>query len=109
MASDDMRLYLDGFRQPGQALDDRHFSKAAISILPDLGIRPSAWEDAAQLMGNLAAALTVLVIDANKYRAVQPVRRPGAMLCAMTRIAERGGLNLHGSLIRLKQWKIYGK
>ncbi len=109
MASDDMRLYLDGFRQPGQALDDRHFIKAAISILPDLGIRPSAWEDAAQLMGNLAAALTVLVIDANQHRAVQPVRRPGAMLCAMTRIAERGGLNLHGSLIRLKQWKIYNK
>ncbi|WP_299846299.1 replication initiation protein RepC [uncultured Paracoccus sp.] len=109
MASDDMRLYLDMACPPGHALDDRHFVKAAILILPDLGIRPSAWEDAAKLMGNLAAALTVLVIDANQYRAVQPVRKPGAMLCAMTRIAERGGLNLHGSLIRLKQWKIFNK
>lgn len=105
MASDDMRLYLDVACRPGDALNDRHFIKAAITILPDLGIHPTAWEAAAVTMGNLAAALSVLVIDANRFRQVDPVRKPGAMLCAMTRIAERGGLNLHGSLIGLKKWK----
>ncbi|WBU62250.1 replication initiation protein RepC [Paracoccus albus] len=109
MASDDMRLYLDGVCRPGDALINHHFVKAAITILPDLGIHPTAWDAAAETMGNLAAALTVLVIDANRFRDVDPVRKPGAMLCAMTRIAARGGLNLHGSLIRLKQWKIYGQ
>jgi replication initiation protein RepC len=109
MASDDMRLYLDVACRPGETLIDQHFIKAAITILPDLGIHPTAWEAAAETMGNLAAALTVLVIDANRFRDVGPVRKPGAMLCAMTRIAASGGLNLHGSLIRLKQWKIYGK
>lgn len=109
MASDDMRLYLDASgRSPGQ-LTNRDFISAAIASLVDLGIRPSAWEEAAAVMGNLGAALTVLVIDANRFRSVEPVRKPGAMLCAMTRIAARGGLNLHGSLIRLKQWKIFGK
>ncbi len=38
------------------------------------------------------------------------VNRKGAFLVTDgDRIAARGGLNLHGSLIRLKQWKIYGK
>lgn len=107
MASDDMRLYLDAYADSPHSLDDRHFIKAAIAILPDLGIHPSAWEEAAETMDNLAAALTILVIDANRFRSVEPVRQPGAMLRAMTRIARRGGLNLHGSLIKLKQWKIY--
>lgn len=109
MASDDMRLYLDAFTGPENSLEDWQFIKAAISILPDLGVHPTAWEEAAETMGNLAAALTILVIDANRFRAVEPVRQPGAMLRAMTRIARRGGLNLHGSLIKLKQWKIYNK
>lgn len=34
---------------------------------------------------------------------VAPVRKPGAMLRSMTRLAERGGLYLIGSLIGLKQ------
>ncbi|REG28222.1 replication initiation protein RepC [Paracoccus versutus] len=109
MASDDMRLYLDSSGHSPDQLTDRDFISAAIASLVDLGIRPSAWEDAAEVMGNLGAALTVLVIDANRFRSVEPVRKPGAMLCAMTRIAARSGLNLHGSLIRLKQWKIFGK
>lgn len=107
MASDDMRMYLDARERPDR-LTDRDFIGAAIASLVDLGISPSAWEDAAETMGNLAAALSVLVVDANRFRDVGPVRKPGAMLRAMTRIAARGGLNLHGSLIALKQWKIYG-
>lgn len=107
MASDDMRMHLDARARPDR-LTDRDFIGAAIASLVDLGISPSAWEDAAETMGNLGAALSVLVVDANRFRDVGPVRKPGAMLRAMTRIAARGGLNLHGSLIALKQWKIHG-
>ena len=80
-------------------------------IQPRAWMTDQAWTEIEPMLDAMPAdgGCVVLVIDANQYRAVQPVRRPGAMLCAMTRIAERGGLNLHGSLIRLKQWKIYNK
>lgn len=108
MASDDMRMHLSARGRPDM-LTNRDFIGAAIASLVDLGITSAVWEEAATTMGNLGAALSVLVVDANRFRDVGPVRQPGAMLRAMSRIAERGGLNLHGSLIALKQWKIYGK
>lgn len=106
MASDDMRLCLDMADRGDGMLTERAFIRAAIAILPDLGIHPSAWEEAAETMGNLAAALVVLIVDANRFRTVNPVRKPGAMLRVLTRSAQRGNLNLQGSLMALRRWKL---
>lgn len=104
MASDDMRMYLDAQHSgPATALKDHDFIQAAISILPALGVSPTAWDDAAETMGNMAAALCVVVIDANRYHPQKPIHSPGGALRAFTRLAAAGKLNLHGSLIGLNQ------
>lgn len=103
MASDDMRMYLDAQTGGDRTPTEHDFIQASISLLPALGVHPSAWDEAAAAMGDLAAALCVIVVDANRFRPVAPVRKPGAMLRSMTRLAEQGGLNLIGSLIGLKQ------
>lgn len=103
MAGEDFRMYLDANRREHHSLTEHDFIQAASDLSRDLGIHPSAWGEAADTMGELAAALSVLVIDANRSRPEKPVRQPGAMLRAMTRLADRGSLNLHGSLIGLKQ------
>lgn len=103
MASDDMRMYLDAQTGSARTPTEHDFIQASISLLPALGVHPSAWDDAAAVMGDFAAALCVIVVDANRFRPVAPVRKPGAMLRSMTRLAEQGGLNLIGSLIGLKQ------
>lgn len=103
MAGEDFRMYLDGNRRDHHPLTEHDFIQAASDLLRDLGIHPAAWAEAVDVMGELAAALCVLVIDANRNRPEKPVRQPGAMLRAMTRLADTGRLNLHGSLIGLKQ------
>ncbi|VDC34023.1 replication initiation protein RepC [Pseudogemmobacter humi] len=103
MAGEDFRMYLDGNRRDHHPLTEHDFIQAASDLLRDLGIHPTAWAEAVDVMGELAAALCVLVIDANRNRPEKPVRQPGAMLRAMTRLADTGRLNLHGSLIGLKQ------
>lgn len=106
MASEDMRMYIDAAREPDEPLTDRHFIDAAKTILPALGVHPSAWAEAIDIMGTAAASLCVLVIDANRFRETAPVRKPGAMLRAMARLAKSGSLNLHASLIGLRNWKL---
>lgn len=106
MASDDMRMYLDARSHADRPLTQHDFIQAAMDILPARGVHPSAWTEASEVMGDIAAALCVLVIDANMFRVARPVQKPGAMLRAMTRLAARGALNLHGSLIGLKAWKL---
>ena len=103
MASDDFRLYVDVQRREGSPLTEIDFIQAAISLLPALGVHHSAWDEAAESMGDLPAALSVLVIDANRFHPEKPVHRPGAALRAFARLAVAGKLNLHGSLIGLKQ------
>ncbi|WP_236858302.1 replication initiation protein RepC [Cereibacter sphaeroides] len=96
-------MYLDAGRRSGSTLTAHDFIQAAIAILPALGVNASAWDDAADAMGDLPAALCVLVLDANRYRPVNPVWSPGGMLRAMTERARNGSLNLHGSLIALQR------
>lgn len=103
MASDDMRMYLDAICPQTARLSRHDFVQAAISILPALGVNLSAWDEAAGTMGDLAAALSVLVIDANRHHPETPVHSPGGALPAFARLAASGRLNLHGSLIGLKQ------
>ncbi|MEA5163342.1 replication initiation protein RepC [Cereibacter johrii] len=102
-ASPDMQMYLDAVRRSDGPLTAHDFIQAAIAILPALGINPSAWDEAADTMGDLRAALCVLVLDANRFRPVNPVFCPGGMLRAMTQAASSGALNLHGSLIGLQR------
>jgi replication initiation protein RepC len=83
----------------------RDFTLAAIRRLPELGVNPSAWEEAAEAMGDEAATLAVLVIDANRDHPTAPVRKPGGLLRAMARRQRAGELNLLGSLIGLMERK----
>lgn len=103
MASDDMRLYLDAVKRGDGPPTEHDFIQAAIKILPAMGINPSAWDEAAETMGDMAAALSVIVIDANRNHPQRPIHSPGGALRAFSRLAAAGRLNLHGSLIGLKQ------
>lgn len=103
MASDDMRMYLDEVCRDRDRLSGHDFVQAAIAILPAVGINHSAWDEALEAMGDMAAALSVLIIDANRHHPLNPIRSPGGALRAFARLAAAGRLNLHGSLIGLKQ------
>ena len=103
MASDDMRMYLDAVCRDKNRLAGHDFVQAAISILPAIGINHSAWDEAQEAMGDMAAALSVLIIDANRHHPVKPIHSPGGALRSFARLAIAGRLNLHGSLIGLKQ------
>lgn len=102
LASADFQLYLD--HETGQGRSPRivDFTLAAIALLPHLGINASAWDDAVGQMGDVTATLCVLVVDANRFHPVTPIRRPGGALRAMTRRHAAGDLNLVGSLIGLQ-------
>ena len=99
-ASPEFRLYLDGY-STAYGLDPLTFTKAAISRCDDLRISGAAWAEAAATMGDFAAALAVLVIDARITDPVRPVHSPGGTLRAFIRHSRAGTLNLAGSLIGL--------
>ena len=100
-ASEELQLYLDCETGPGRLPRMRDFTLAALRRLPELGISPSAWDEAIETMGPDAATLAVVLIDANRCHPVSPVRRPGGLLRAMARRHRAGQLNLVGSLIGL--------
>lgn len=57
---------------------------AAIHLLPAMGISGVAWVDAAETMGDLRAALCMLITDADRGHPVTPIRKPGEHLRALT-------------------------
>lgn len=95
-------MYLDASRREGHLLTEFDFIQAAPDLLRDLDVQSDVWNEAVNVMGHLKAALSVLVIDANRRRSTNPIRQPGAMLRAMTRLASQDKLNLIGSLWALK-------
>ena len=99
-ASPDFRLYVDAFGGD-EAPDALAFIKAATMMRSELGISPSAWEEASEEMGDFTAALSLLVIDARRFDPVRPIRSAGGMLRAFTAHHRAGTLNLCGSLIAL--------
>ena len=99
-ATPDFQLYLDGYGR-GDAPDPMSFVKAAVARCADLHISEDAWEEACQTMGDFAAALSILIIDARTQDRIRPIHSPGGTLRAFTRHAQAGTLNLMGSLIRL--------
>jgi replication initiation protein RepC len=77
----------------------RYLTLAAVRRLPELGITQSAWAQAVETMGDVAATLAVRVIDANRDHPTTPVRRPGGLLRALTHRYRSGEVTLAGSLI----------
>lgn len=77
--------------------------EAAHDMLCPLGINYSAWRLACGVMGRHAAALCVLLLDANRDHPQTPVRNAGGALRGMIRAHQRGKLNLVGSMIGLER------
>lgn len=98
---EDFRFYLDA-AMSGRSIPSPHdFYVAASGIRGELGIHHSAWLEACETLGDMGAALAVLVIDANRNHPVRPIHSPGGSLRAWCRRARAGQLNLTGSLIGL--------
>lgn len=109
LASDDMRLRLDIERQRSGRLSELDLIVAAVKALPELGIHGSAWDEAAEAMGEYTAALCIVVTDSNRTHPVTPVLNPGGHLRAMTRRFLAGEFNLVGSLIGLDERRRLGQ
>jgi replication initiation protein RepC len=109
LSSADMKLRLDIERLRSGTLRALDIVVAAIMSLPDLRIHPSAWDAAAEAMGDWNAALCVIITDANRTHPATPVRNPGGHLRAMTRRFRAGDLHLTGSLIGLAERRRCGQ
>ena len=105
LCSEEMQLHIQISQGNRPYPDERDFTNGAIDRLQALGIHPSAFNDAVEQMGNLAASLCVLIIDRNRFHPVTPVKCPGGVLRAMTRRHASGQLNLNRSLFGLMQRK----
>ena len=82
-------------------LDWSDLIEAANSLLPELGIHKSAWWEACRVLGRHGAAICVMVIDQKAQSSENSVRNPGGYLREMTARAEKGELNLQGSVFGL--------
>lgn len=82
----------------------QRMSYAATAVLRPLGIHPSAWKDAVEMIGGERAALCVLVTDA-KHRLPNDhpkhVRSPGGYLRMMSKKDRVGELNVERSIFGL--------
>ena len=102
LATDDLRLYIDhapgaGGGGSGTAtLSDIDW--AVLRRLRDLGINPSAFEEAVEAMGWLRAMLAVMVIDRNRAHPTKPILSCGGALRAFTRRHRQGALDLRASI-----------
>lgn len=82
---------------PGQFLWHR-FVMAAQTRLRPLGVPEALWREAVAVMGQEAAALSLMILDVNRRRPGTPVRNLPGALRGMARRAEEGGLRLHASV-----------
>jgi replication initiation protein RepC len=80
---------------------DYAFVEAANARIAPLGINITAWAAACDRMGRVPAALSVMLLDANRDHPTAPVMNPGGALRGMIKAHNRGKLNLIGSLIGL--------
>ncbi|MCX8500267.1 MAG: replication initiation protein RepC [Alphaproteobacteria bacterium] len=103
MAGDGMRMYVDAYRRGDDPMTEHDLIQAALRLAPALGIHESAVSEAIEAMGDLATALSIMVIEANLAHPTKPIHSPGGALRAFSRLARAGRLNLMGSLIGLKQ------
>lgn len=101
IASDDFRFYLDALKDQRPLPNELDFILAAQRMLVELGINPTIWDRAVAQMGELRAALSVLVIDARRDDPARPIRSPGATLQSFLALDRADRLNLAGSMIGL--------
>ena len=98
LASEDMRLYVDHAPDRGEAPTLSDIDWAVLQRLRDLGINPSAFEEAMEAMGWLRAMLAVIVIDRNRAHPTRPILNCGGALRAFTRRHQQGALDLRASI-----------
>ncbi|MCE8456356.1 replication initiation protein RepC [Rhodovulum sulfidophilum] len=96
-------MWLDIERSRCGKLDFHSFVIAAQKRLPELGIHPSAWEEAVGLLGEDAAMLCVLITDAKVADPEVTILSAGGYLRGMVRAHRTGSLNIMGSLIGLNE------
>jgi replication initiation protein RepC len=72
--------------------------RAAIARCPELGIGRFAWLKSTAVMGEIAAAVAVIIIDRNRTHPLIPVVNPGGVLRGMADKAKAGDLHLHRSI-----------
>ncbi|SMO99092.1 helix-turn-helix domain-containing protein, partial [Paracoccus laeviglucosivorans] len=101
LASPDLRAHLDLFCPDGLPCP-RSLRTAVFHLLPHLHIGEEVMHEAAAVFGDLAACLTVLVIDANRDHPTHPIRCPGAALRRFTQLQARATFNLAGALASLR-------
>jgi replication initiation protein RepC len=75
----------------------RALSEAAAVVRPILGISPSAWAEACEVMGHDNAAITVAAI----LQRAEAIRSPGAYLRNLTGRARAGQFSLRPVLMAL--------
>lgn len=101
LCTEEMQLQIQISQGMRKYPDERDFMNAAIDRLAPLGIHPSAFNDAAEQMGEMAACLCILVIDRNRFHPNTPIKSPGGVLRAMTKRHAAGNLQLANSIFGL--------
>lgn len=103
LISEDWKFILTSIVAEGTLPRLEDFEMAAVYMLRELGISPSAYEQAVASMGILDALLSLIVIDRNRNHPTRPIHNPGGALRAFARRAEAGTLKLQNSIFGLLQ------
>lgn len=90
------REFVDALPYGSERLTEADIIAQAVDLLPDLGITPSAWAEACQIIGAWPAAVCVVLAD-QRARA-GTIRNPGGYVRAMARRALSGDLRLSASV-----------
>ncbi|MEH6633079.1 MAG: plasmid replication protein RepC [Halopseudomonas aestusnigri] len=97
----------DGFKDKipryDRALAPEDLVEAAWVTCAEIGINRYVWNEAVQVMGALAAAISVMVTDVNQQHPERPVLNPGGFLRGMIKAAKAGELQLHKSVFGIME------
>ena len=87
----------------GRALAPEDLVEAARVTCAEIGINRYVWNEAVQVMGAFAAAISVMVTDVNQEHPERPVLNPGGFLRGMIQAAKAGELQLHRSVFGIME------
>ncbi len=103
LATPEMQALIDKYQGNRPRFTETDFIMAAYDRLAPLGIHPSVFTEASNIMGDPTTTICILIIDNNRNHPTKPIHSPGGVLRAMTRLFKAGELNLIGSLIGLSE------